>query len=169
MKYTILRPTALFGENHKGSIYELAKLAKFGFLPIIGNESRTNFYFIDDFCDVIINVIFLEKAYNETYICSDSSLTYRDLSSHIAKNMGIRIKLLQFPLLVGYLISISLNILSRVFLRTNPLSFQRLNAISRKNIYSNKKISEQLFIKPRIGVVSGLRKTVSWFKSNGLL
>ena len=53
---TILRPTALFGEYHKGSIYELVKsINKRRFVMFGSGENLTNFYYIRDFIEILIN------------------------------------------------------------------------------------------------------------------
>lgn len=78
---TVLRPTALFGENHLGSVYELAKLIDQGRFFLFGRgNGQTNFYYIRDFVDVLSAVQHDPRTFGQTFIAADESIALRELA-----------------------------------------------------------------------------------------
>ena len=84
---TILRPTALFGEYHKGSIYELVKSVNNRRFVLFGSgKNLTNFYYIRDFIEILVNVIDNNRAFNQVFIASDDAIQLNILISWIAES-----------------------------------------------------------------------------------
>ena len=102
---TILRPTALFGENHKGSIYELIKSIKKNRFVIFGSGNNlTNFYYIRDFIEILINVKDNNKAFNQVFIASDEAFQLVILIEWIVVSLKSRNIILKIPIWIGYLV-----------------------------------------------------------------
>lgn len=168
--YTILRPTALFGENHEGSMLDLTRTIKKNKFVIFGDgKNITSFYYIRDFIDVLLKVKFNKKAYNEIFICSNNPMELNCIVGHIKDNLNSKIYVLHIPIVIGYIIAISLEFTAIITKKKYPLSIRRLKAMTRTFSYSNKKLIRRLNINNEIGLEEGLRKTISWYMKNELL
>lgn len=86
LEVTVLRPTALFGEHHLGSVYELVRTINGGRFVIFGRgENRTNFYYIRDFIDVLVAVQNDARAYGQVFITADKPYPLQELVAYIAR------------------------------------------------------------------------------------
>lgn len=167
---TILRPTALFGEDHLGSVYELVKAIKHKRFVLFGSgEYRTNFYYIKDFVEVLIRVQGNQDAYGQVFIASDDALTIKDISSIILEALQMQFKIPSIPYLLGCSIAYVLDQITYLVGIKFPLSKRRFRAMTKDNIFVHSKLSSLLEVKPIYGIKSGLRRTVSWYRTAGLL
>lgn len=166
----VLRPTALFGENHLGSIYELVKAIDRGQFVIFGNgENRTNFYYIQDFIDVLVAVKNDARSYGQVFIAADKPYQLHELVSCIVKALERKHSILRIPICLGYAIATGCDIASKLSGKTMPLSKRRVRAMIRDMAYSNQKLSRALNISPTYGVLEGINNTVTWYRENGWL
>ena len=167
---TILRPTALFGEYHKGSIYELVKRVNNRRFFIFGTgENLTNFYYIRDFIEILTNVIDNNKAFNQVFIASDDAIQLNILISWITESLQYRRHIIKIPILMGYIAGCILDIIACLTNLTFPFSLRRLKAMTQDVQYSNKKILHVLNVKNKYGVQQGIKFTIKWYHQNGLL
>ena len=167
---TVLRPSALFGEDHLGSVCELAKVICQGRFVIFGRgENRTNFYYIRDFIEVLAGVLDNKKAFGQIFIASDEPLPLHELSSLIADRAGYKRFIPKVPVFIGYIIASVFDLLSIVLGKSLPLSKRRLNAMKRDVVYSNKKLGKVLGITPKFGVREGLKVSIAWYRQTGQL
>ena len=167
---TILRPTALFGEYHKGSLYELVKSIKYHRFVIFGSGNNlTNFYYIRDFIELLINVKDNNKAFNQVFIASDNAFRLIILIEWIVVSLKYKNYIVKMPLWVGYLVGYIFDITSLFTKISFPFSLRRLKAMTRDVVYSNRKIKNILDIKQIYGVQRGINNTIEWYDNNGLL
>lgn len=167
---SILRPTALFGERHGGSIFELMRYIQAGRFMIIGSgENRTNFYYIRDFIDLMVGVQDNAKAFSKTYIAADQSYSLKTLSTWIAEALGCGSSVFKLSKPAGYLIAMGFEFLTLITRRAMPLSRKRLIAMTRDVSYSNQKVMDELRIPIRFGVQHGIRATVEWHRQQANL
>ena len=154
---TILRPTALFGEYHKGSIYELVKsINKRRFVIFGSGKNLTNFYYIRDFVEILIKVIDNNKAFNQVFIASDTPFQLNILISWILVSLKSRKLILKVPVWMGFIASYILDILTCLTKNTFPLSIRRLKAMTHDVTYSNNKIIYSLNVKAKYGIQQGI-------------
>jgi UDP-glucose 4-epimerase len=167
---TILRPTALFGEYHQGSLYELVKSIKYHRFVIFGSGNNlTNFYYIRDFIELLINVKDNNKAFNQVFIASDNAFRLIILIEWIVVSLKYKYYIVKMPLWVGYLVGYIFDITSLFTKISFPFSLRRLKAMTRDVVYSNRKIKNILDIKQIYGVQQGINNTIEWYDNNGLL
>ncbi len=167
---TVLRPTALFGENHLGSIYELVKAINQGRFAIFGNgKNHTNFYYIRDFIDVLVAVKNDARTHGEVLIAADKPCQLNELVSCIVNALGTKRPILRIPYFLGYLLATACDMATKLSGKTLPLSQRLFRAMTRDMAYSNQKLSQTLGISPAYGVAEGIDRTVRWYREAGLI
>jgi len=168
--YTILRPTALFGEYHEGSMLGLTRaINKKRFIMFGDGNNITTFYYIRDFVNVLLKVKLNKKAYNEIFICANNPVELNTLVSYIKKHIDSSLYVFHVPIFVGYIIAKILDLLSKITNIEYPLSVRRVNAMTRNILYSNNKLNTALSMDEEIGLEKGLENTISWYKKSSLL
>ena len=167
---TILRPTALFGEYHKGSIYELVKSVNNRRFVLFGSgKNLTNFYYIRDFIEILVNVIDNNRAFNQVFITSDEAIQLNILISWIVDSLKNRKYFIKVPIWMGYIAGYILDIIARFTNIIFPFSLRRLKAMTRDVLYSNRKMFHVLNVKNKYGVQKGIKFTVEWYQKSGIL
>ena len=167
---TVLRPTALFGENHLGSVYELVKAIKRGhFVLFGGGDNRTNFYYIEDFIDVLMTVRHDARSYGQVFITADQPWPLRELTACITIALKQRRSIPKIPLLLGYWLAAGFDMASAALRKPLPLSKRRFRAMTRDMAYSDQKLAKAFGITPRHGLVDGINYTVKWYREQGLI
>ena len=167
---TILRPTTLFGEHRKETIYELVKSVKNKKFAIFGSgENHTNFYYIRDFIEILINVKDNNMALNQVFIASDNAFQLNILISWIAESLKCRKFFLKIPIWIGYIVCYFLYVIERLTNKKFSFSLRRLKAMNRDVIYSNRKILYALNVANKYGVQQGINNTIDWYHKRGIL
>jgi dihydroflavonol-4-reductase len=167
---TVLRPTALFGEYHQGSIYELTKSIKYNRFVIFGSgKNLTNFYYIRDFIEILINVKDNNKAFNQVFIASDDAFQLGILIEWIVVSLKSRNIILKIPIWIGYLVGYIFDAISYFTKIPFPFSLRRLKAMTKDVVYSNRKIKNTIDVKKIYGVQKGINNTIVWYENNKLL
>lgn len=167
---TILRPTALFGEYHKGSVYEMIKkiqekrFVKFGVKPSI-----SNFFYIKDFVKLLDDVSYNKNTYNKVFIASDTPQDLNLLTDLIIRCLNIKHKVLKLPIWFGYALAIIFQFISLFTNKTLIFSLRRFKAMINRTSFSNIKISKAIDLKFDYGVNAGLIRTINWYKEKGML
>jgi nucleoside-diphosphate-sugar epimerase len=167
---TVLRPTALFGEHHLGSVYELVRLIDRRRFFLIGDGSnRTNFYYVQDFVDALVAAVGNRAAYGQTFIANDQPRTLRALVHDIQGVLGSTHVVPRVPLPLGLAAGALCDAVARWTGKSLPLSSARVRAMTRDCVYVSDKLRSTLGVVPRIGIVEGLRRSIEWYRGAGLL
>ena len=167
---TILRPTALFGEDHLGSVYELVKIIKKRRFFIIGNgENRKNFYYIGDFIEVLFAVLDNPKSFGQVFIAADKPYSLNNIVSIIVKEVRPQLLIPKVPMIVGLGLGWFCDVVSTITGIKLPLSKKRVHAMTADTVYSNSKLEEIMSVKVKYGLIDGLRRTIRWYQKTGLL
>ena len=167
---TILRPTALFGENHGGSVLELAKkIQERRFLIFGSGHSKTNFLYIRDFIDVLLLVKGDQRAYGQVFIASDTSLHLSIFVKYILEALGSDLRIMKVHVAVGYITALIFDIVSFVLQKPLPLSRRRLRAMLSRTSYTNRKLKSVMGTDCKYGVKKGLLTSISYYRQQGKL
>lgn len=167
---TILRPSALYGEYHMGSMNQLVKSIKSGLFAIFGDGSNnTNFYYIGDFINVLLGVMLNPKAYNDTFICSDEPLPILKLISLIKARTKSNSRIIKLPCFVGLWLGRICDCINVFPVINIPFSEQRYNAMVRDLTYSNIRLKSVLPSTVVYGHELGLARTIKWYSDNNLI
>lgn len=167
---TVLRPAALFGEEHLGSVYELIKTINKGRFCIFGKgHNYTNFYYIQDFIDVLLSIKNDSRSYQQIFIAADRAQQLGDLTAYIVAALGNRRHIPHIPSFLGYAIATGCDIATKLTGRRTPLSRKRYSAMTRDVAYSNLKLAQMLNIRPSYGILVGITNTIEWYRKNDLI
>jgi nucleoside-diphosphate-sugar epimerase len=167
---TVLRPTALFGEMHRGSMYELARVIRDGRLVLFGDGcNRTNFYYIGDFISALLAAGNDSKSHGKIYIAADRPLQLRELVRFISEAVGVPSRYHSVPAVLGRCAGVACDVLRAVFKVNLPLSSRRVAAMVRDVAYCNDRLVSELAIMPATGVRDGVMRSVAWYREAGLL
>jgi len=167
---TILRPTALFGENHLGSLFELVRLIKKNRFLLFGTgENYTNFYYVKDFINDLLSVALNSEFYGKVFIVSDVPCALKDLVEKIKILLMIGNKTFRLPVCIGKLLGRLADFISQLVHRPLPLSFRRVNAMVRNVVYSSQLFRTELGMPISYGLDLGLKNTIEWYRESGFL
>jgi GlcNAc-P-P-Und epimerase len=167
---TALRTSALFGEYHTGSVYELVKVISKGRFFIIGKgHNLMNFYYIGDFIDLLLLVENNEKTFGQVFMACYEPQSLRNLVYDIEDILGVAHRRWSIPLTLGYVLGYSCDIISKLTGYSLPLSSRRVRAMSGHVAYSPDKLKEILKLRTKFGLKEGLRRSISWYSQEGLL
>lgn len=170
MAYVIFRPTAFFGENHFGSLYEMIRAIKQKRYIMIGNgHNHMNFLYVKDLVDIMLKAGHEPAMANQTYIVADTPITLRELTNLIKKELGIPPVKFYIPTPVGLALGFGFDIIAKLLHRPMPLSAKRVLNMTHDACYSAAKLTEQLSIKFNYGIYQGWIRTIKWYKSQGLI
>ncbi len=167
---TILRTTALFGEHHQGSLFELARAIQEGRFAIFGKgDNWVNFYYIKDFVEALVLVSENPKAFGKVLIASDTPYTLRDLSNTVAELISYKKALPRYPMLLGRLLAAVCDGVNFLTGASLPLSTRRFRAMTRDHPITGQSLYQVLGTTPHYGLKEGLKNTVDYYRSAGLL
>ncbi|AQQ71503.1 UDP-glucose 4-epimerase [Limihaloglobus sulfuriphilus] len=170
MEYVIVRPTAFFGENHLGSLYEMVRAIKHKRYCIIGDgENHMNFLYVRDLVEILVELANNFDSYNQTFLVADRPIALKDFTNLTRKELGLKPTSLYMPKLIGLLIGGGFDLVSKLLRRSMPLSLKRVANMTNDCRYDGSKILEKLSLKLPYGVEKGWSKTIEWYKSNDLL
>lgn len=166
---TILRPAALFGENHEGSVFELVKKIHERRFVIFGSgKSYTNFLYIRDFVELLLLVKEDQRAYGQIFIASDAPMQLNTFVKLIVDALGLQFRVMKVPAVIGFIAAVLFDILSPLLRQTLPLSQRRLRAMLNRKIYVNRKIKKVMGVNFKYGVKEGLLRSISYYRKIGL-
>jgi nucleoside-diphosphate-sugar epimerase len=147
--YTILRPTNVFGASMKSkAILNIALMVKKGRFFYISDKSAVSTYVhVDDVAQSVRLVVEkMPASHNQTYIVSDDC-NQREFIETLADALAVK-----QPRLVVPLVFITFGMFLGQKLSNNfPLTLSRVNSLTSKVSFSNKKIQE-LGFKPLFSV-----------------
>ena len=168
MEYLILRPTALFGENHLGSIFEMVKAIMQKRYLIIGKGyNHVNFLYVKDLVDILLRAAGEPKAVDHTYIVAYEPITLIELTNCIKKELGLPPSKFHIPRALGMIIGFGFDIIAQLFHRPMPLSVDRVTTMTRDLCYCGDKLRERLSRDFKYGIYAGLAGTIKWYKAQG--
>lgn len=168
-KYIIFRPVAFFGENHKGSVYELVKTIKDRRFFLIGKgENNLNLLYVKDLVNYLIEVGIDDDVSNEIFIVSGEPLQLKMFVDAIKRKFGFSDTRFYVPKVIGLFFGYILDKISQYLVIQFPLSLHRVKAMTRDKYYSNYKINKQLG-GCKYGVIQGLNSTIDWYETQNLL
>lgn len=169
LNYLIFRPTALFGEDHTGSVFELVRvLDRRRYVQIGDGENATNFLYVKDFVNVLLQGAASDLR-NEVFIVNHARQSLRELTDMICASLERRRVPFYVPRRAGVALGAVADLARRASVMDLPISVRRVQAICRSTYYSPDKLYADRAFSETYGLRQGLSNTIQWFKSSGLL
>ncbi len=158
-EYTILRPSNVYGvEMRNQSIFSLISMIQRRVFFYIGTPgSVANYVNVDNVIDALLLVGNSPCANGQAYNVSDD-LLIENLVSHIANELGVQRPWIRLPELP---VRKAIKILELI--PKFPLTDERIDALTKRVIYSNKKIEAELGYRHRISLESGFSEMVKFY------
>jgi len=168
---TIIRPPNVIGPRQK-ELFEFIKLLHKGIKPLIGTgEPQTSLASVDDIVKAIILTAVHPRSCGQIYFVTDGrAYSWRDIAGTVAESLGPRRFYLKIPYAVQYVLAALFEIGSTMK-RTSPLFTRQNISATRKYcwIYDSSKITNELGFKPSLEMEETIRKTVAWYKKEGMI
>lgn len=158
-EYTILRPSNVYGaEMRNQSIFSLISMIRRGMFFFIGRPgSVANYINVDNVIDALLLVGQSPCANGQTFNLSDY-LLMESFVSLIADELGVQRPRIRLPeMLVRKTVKIF------ELIPKFPLTDERVDALTQRAIYSNKKIEVDLGYRHNISLESGLTEMVKFY------
>jgi nucleoside-diphosphate-sugar epimerase len=169
MDYLIFRPTALFGEYHEGSFYELVKVIDNNRYIMIGDgKNSVNFLYVKDcVLGMIAGAFSILK--NETLIINHHPTTLKEFSNYVRISLGKKKSSLFVPKSVGMFAGLMADVISKATGMKLPISQKRVKAMCRDIYYSPGRLLNTGVYQEKYGLFEGVKRTVNWFENSMML
>lgn len=153
MKWTILRPTLVYGPHNPGNMERLIKLVDRGLpLPFGLIKNRRSLVYVGNLVDAILTILENPKAFNQTFLISDGiTLSTAELIRAIANALHGPARLLPIPPLL-------LKVLGQVTGKSDSVD-RLLGSLA----VDSAKICQTLDWTPPYSMQQGLEKTADWY------
>lgn len=169
LKYTILRPTAVYGPRDTGIYLAFKQFAK-GIEPYIGTgKQKLSFIYVKDLAAASVKALYAgeQKAYN----LSDGNFYDRFELADITKSV-LGVKTFKFHLSVKFVkfIATVSEFIGSLRNQTPILNTEKLNELTAVNWFCNiDNARHDLGFYPSYNLEAGVTETISWYKANNWL
>ena len=170
VNYLIFRPVAVFGEYHKGSVYEMVRVIYQNRFIMIGRgNNAVNFLYVKDLVGFLIRGC-LSNLKNEIFIVNQQRKhTLREFSDIISSELGKKPMKIYIPKFLGKLVGLFADIIKNILKIELPISQKRVEAMCRNIYYSPAKLFAEKDFCEKYGLAKGISETINWYKTQGLL
>jgi dihydroflavonol-4-reductase len=168
----VLRPPQIYGPGDvRSEILKLVRLVSRGAVPLFGGgQGRVPWVYIDDVVDAALLAADSGRAAGRTYIVSDrDSYRFADVVTAIAHELGRARGGIVVPRLVAALGIGAVEVLSKALGREPPFTLHRLDSICGARLLSIDRARSELGFEPKVGLAEGMRRTVRWYREQGLV
>jgi nucleoside-diphosphate-sugar epimerase len=126
--------------------------------------------YIDDVVDAALLAADSPRASGRTYIVSDrDSYRFADVVAVIAQELGRARGGVVVPRLVAALGIGTVEAVSRALGKEPPFTLHRLESMCGARLLSIDRARSELGFEPKLGLAEGMRRTVRWYRDQGLV
>ncbi|HYF39849.1 MAG TPA: NAD-dependent epimerase/dehydratase family protein [Gemmatimonadales bacterium] len=167
---TVARPTAIYGPGDR-RLLKMFRMVANGTFVMLG--SRDIFYhmvYIDDLVECLQLLGTHPGAVGEVFILGgEQYYRLKTITGMIARLLGVRAPWLRLPARPFQLAGSLCEAVCLPFGIDPPLHRRRVDFFTKSRAFSIDKARRQLGYSPRVPLESGLRQTLDWYLSNGLI
>ncbi|MCX6562277.1 MAG: NAD-dependent epimerase/dehydratase family protein [Candidatus Aminicenantes bacterium] len=168
---TIIRPSNIIGPRQK-ELFESIKLLAKRIKPLIGTGGpQTSLAGVEDLVRAFILAADSPKSRGQIYLVTDGhAYAWRDITEAVAEALGPRRLYLKIPYPVQYVLAAVSELGARLGRTTPRLTRSNIRA-TRKYcwIYDGSKIERELGFKPAFNMKETVRRTVEWYRKEGMI
>ncbi|MFZ5948133.1 MAG: NAD-dependent epimerase/dehydratase family protein [Stygiobacter sp.] len=164
--YTIVRPTAVFGERDT-EIYLVFKTYKAGLLTLIGfDEKKLNLIHVKDLIDGIYLSAITEKAKDQIYfLASEEIYTWPIVGNAIAKAFGKKALTVRLPHLLVYSVAAIAEFFSSFSSKAATFNLEKARDFVQKNWTCDvSKAKNDFGFRQNISLEEGIKRTIDWYR-----
>ncbi len=166
---TVIRPEFVYGPGDTHVLGLFQAIQKGRFFYIGDGESRVHPTFIDD---AVRGMVLGEKA-GQTgrvyHIAGPEPVTIRRLATTIAEAVGVSPPRLRLPRFLALGIAAALEAAALVLPFRPPLSRSAVNFFTETRAFSTARAQTELDYQAQVSLSEGIRRTVDWYRDQGLL
>jgi nucleoside-diphosphate-sugar epimerase len=164
----VIRPAQVYGPGdvRKAKFYRMVKKG------VIVEPVRTmkHLVYVDDLCRAIELAIVAEEAAGQVFIIAEEKpIALNDLIGVVASELGVPIPKIRLPAMpITWLCSVTEAVCG--FLHIKPPLYRRSMDFFTRSVYFDvSKAKKQLGFKAQTDVHTGVAKTATWYREEGLL
>jgi nucleoside-diphosphate-sugar epimerase len=171
LKTVILRPAAIYGPGDPERFFMIFKrVAKGTFLMFGKGKTLYHPLYIDNLIDAHMLAMEDGKGDGEAYLIADNeSLEIEKIVHHVAKVMGIEVKIPHYPIMPLVMAGHFFETICKPFGISPPIFPRRVDWYRQNRAFNINKAKRDLGYQPKVGIDEGLRKTYEWYKQEGFL
>jgi nucleoside-diphosphate-sugar epimerase len=165
----IARPEFVYGpgDRHVLGIFQAIQRGVFFYIGSGHNHCHPTY--VDDATDGLLACLRRGEAGQVYQITGPRSVSFRELAETIAAALNAPPPRLRLPKIVASLGAVGLEVIGRATGRSVPLSRTGVAFFSEDRCFSIAKAERELGYAPQINLPEGVRRTVAWGRSEGLL
>lgn len=158
----IVRPTAVFGEQNRGNIYNLLRQISSGRFVMVGNgKNRKSLAYVENVAAFIQHCLSFKPGIHVYNFVDKPDFTMNELVSAVKKSLGKSEKIgVRVPRVMGYAIGKGFDLIAAVTGRRLAISFIRVKKFCANSVY-NSSINETGFVPP-YPIIEALEKTIHY-------
>lgn len=167
----VLRPPNVIGPRQR-ELFESIKLIKRRIKPLMGElEPRTSLCSVEDVVRAAILLAERDEAKGEIYYVVESqSYSWAEVTEAIAETLGVKRFIFKAPYGIQYLIAGGTEFIARLTGKTPLLTREHVAATRKYDwVYDGSKIEQELGFQPGEKMPEIIRRTIAWYKEQGLL
>jgi nucleoside-diphosphate-sugar epimerase len=166
----VFRPAGAYGPGDSRFL-QFFKALKRGYFIMLGKGEITyQMVYIDDLVKGIRLCGTSEAAIGNTFIlAAEEPVRLNDLVTTAARAVGSNGPRIRLPVAPIYTVSSIVEVLCKMLGLEPPIYRRRVDFFRKNRAFSIQKAKQELGFHPEIGLEDGIRRTVNWYESEGLL
>jgi dihydroflavonol-4-reductase len=170
IEVVVIRPCGIYGPGDTRMLKMFRMIDKGTFFFV--GSAQPNFHpvYIDDLVQGFVLVMSIDQAAGEVFIIGGPRyLPLREYVAAAARAVGARIPTLTIPYEVMNLLAASCEWLCKIPGISPPLHRRRLTFFKHNRAFTIGKARRMLGYEPKVELDEGFRRTVAWYREQGLL
>ncbi len=171
LKWTILRPAAIYGPGDPERFMMIFRRAAKGWFPMFGG-GRTLYHplYVENLVDAFMLATPDGKGDGQAYLIADADyFEIRDLVRRAGLAMGVQVKIVNLPVWPLVVAGHVCEKACAPFHIAPPIFPRRVDWYRQNRAFKIDKARRDLGYVPKIGIDEGLRLTADWYKAEGYL
>jgi nucleoside-diphosphate-sugar epimerase len=172
MDIVILRPTSIYGPGDTHGWLKLFRMCRKGRFVMIGSGRTHNHpVYVENLSQAFLLAADAPAASGKAYLIGDAEyVTLNELVRKAGEVQGRKVRMIRFPWYWPvHMVAWAMEIVSRPFGWEPPLFRRRLTWFTTNRAWKLDRARRDLGYDPAIDLDEGLRRTMEWYRSEGLL
>jgi len=167
---TIFRTTGAYGPGDLRFLKLFNAIARRRFVMLGPGTPLFSMIYIDDLVDGIVRCGTQASAVNNSYLLTgDNPRTLNDTMRIIAEAAGVPGPRLHIPVMPIYFAALLMEWTLKPLGISPPLYRRRVNFFRIMRGFDNSKAKRELGFQPKVDLAAGARKTMAWYRAQGLM
>lgn len=170
LKVVIFRPGGIYGPRDMRFLKLFRSIQRGRFVMLGSGDVLYQMIYIDDLVDGILLCGTREEAPGRTYILTgEHPVTLNHLVGVIARALEVPVPAGHWPVTPVYLAGWLCELLCRPLGLDPPLHRRRVDFFRKSRAFRITRAKEELDFRPRTDLVTGIQRTVAWYRKEGYL